>query len=256
MAVRRLPAQPPNGHIEGLSRGLAILDYVHATPSAVGIKEIATAVDLKLGTAYHLVNTLLYEGYLVRGDDRFLRPGRLPGPAQGSADDDVSVRRALGRAAYTADDVAVLARLDGALTRVTATAEVPGAACTGHYPVDACALSHMLAVGRVILAHQPPDEAEKAIELTRRMAAADGELFDIHELRDDLAATGERHYCAFVGDGDACVAAPVLGADGHAVAAVAVVVPPRRVRHDIAYLRQAAVVAAREITHALEQPMA
>jgi DNA-binding IclR family transcriptional regulator len=53
------------------------------------------------------------------------------------------------------------------------------------------------------------------------------------------------------------VAAPVLGADGPAVAAVAVVVPPRRVRYDSAHLRKAAVmVAAREITQAVEQPMA
>ncbi|MGH2950318.1 MAG: hypothetical protein ACRDPC_29300 [Solirubrobacteraceae bacterium] len=45
------PALPPTDHIQGLSRGLAILEYVRVAPHPVGVKEIAGAGDLKLGTA-------------------------------------------------------------------------------------------------------------------------------------------------------------------------------------------------------------
>jgi IclR family acetate operon transcriptional repressor len=243
---------PPSDRIQGLSRGLRILEYVHASPEPLGVKELAAATGLKLGTAYHLVNTLIYEGYLVRGTDRLLRPGRLPAPAPES-NGDVHVQRAIGRAAYAVDDVAVLARLAGPETRVTAAAEVPGAPCGEHYPVGAADLSHLLAVGRVILAHQPESAAEEAIELTRRLASLRGELFDERELRDDLQASAERRWCALVGENDACVAAPVLDRSGLAIAAVAVVIPPRRLRGDLDALVAAARTAARDVTRGLQE---
>jgi DNA-binding IclR family transcriptional regulator len=243
---------PPSDRIQGLSRGLRILEHVYAASEPVGVKELAAATGLKLGTAYHLVNTLIYEGYLVRGTDRLLRPGRLPGPRP-ETNGAVHVQRALGRAAYAVDDVAVLARLSGPETRVTAAAEVPGAPCGGHYPVDAADLSHLLAVGRVILAHQPESATEQAIELTRRLASLRGELFDERELRDDLEASAERRWCALVGESDACVAAPVLDHSGRAIAAVAVVIPPRRLRRDLDVLVAAANAAARDVTRGLQE---
>jgi DNA-binding IclR family transcriptional regulator len=162
------------------------------------------------------------------------------------------VQRALGRAAFAVDDVAVMARLAGAETRVIATAEVPGAPCSGHYDRDATGLSHTLAVGRVILAHQPSEVAEEMIDLTRRTACARGDLFNEAELRDSLQATAERRFCVVVGEGDACVGAPVLGRDGSVHGAVAVVVEPRRLHRGLDRLVTAASAAAREISTALD----
>jgi DNA-binding IclR family transcriptional regulator len=234
-----------------------VLEFVHAAPAPVSVKAIAAGVGLKLGTTYHLVNTLLADGYLVRNPDRSIGPGRVPGtiaPSPAPQDASMAVRRALGRAAYAVDDVAVLTRLDGPETRVTATAEVPGAQNAGHYPVDAHALSHLLAAGRVIIAHQEPETTEAVIERTRRAAQAAGELLDEGELRDDLAAATERHWCALVGDGDACVSAPVLDERGHAVAAVAIVVRPRRLHAERARLAAIAIAAARDVGRRLDLP--
>ena len=75
---------PPGDRIQSLSRGLRILEFVHTAERPVGIKEVAFGVGLQLPTAYHLVNTLLYDGYLERDDARLLRPGRLPGSLDGS----------------------------------------------------------------------------------------------------------------------------------------------------------------------------
>jgi IclR family transcriptional regulator, acetate operon repressor len=243
-------AAAPADRIQSLSRGLRVLEYVHAAGRPVGVKEVAAGLELHLATTYHLVNTLLHEGYLVRDGRRLLRPGRLPGNSD--RHDTLPLQRALGRAAYAVDDVAVLARLAGAETRVTAAAEVPGAACGGHYAPDAADLSHLLAVGRVILAFQAPDIAEQTIELTRRVAAERCELFDEAELRDSLGATAERGFCALVGEGDACVGVPVFSRDGEVLNAVAVVVPPRRLQRALDQLVATATVAAREISRALE----
>jgi IclR family transcriptional regulator, acetate operon repressor len=244
-----LRAEAPSDRIQSLSRGLQILDYVHAAGRPVAVKEIARAAGLHLATTYHLVNTLVYEGYLQRTDDRLLRPGRSLGTPESRR--DLAIQRALGRAAYAVDDVAVMARLAGAETRVTETAEVPGAPCAGHYARDASGLSHSLAVGRVILAHQEPDTAEQLIELTRHAAGLRGELFNEAELRDSLEATADRRYCVVIGEGDACVGAPVFDRDGDVYGAVAVVVQPRRLRRGLDRLVTAASVAAREISTAL-----
>ncbi len=254
---RRVSA--PTDRIQGLARGLQVLEFVHAAPAPVSVKAIAAGVGLKLGTTYHLVNTLLADGYLVRNPDRSIGPGRIPGLSGAPApappqDPSMAVRRALGRAAYAVDDVAVLTRLDGPETRVTATAEVPGAHSAGHFPVDAHAFSHLLAAGRVIIAHQEPDTAEAVIERTRRAAQAAGELLDECELRADLAAATERHWCALVGDGDACISAPVLDEHGHAVAAVAIVVRPRRLHAERARLAAIAIAAARDVGRRLDLP--
>jgi len=66
---------PPGDRIQSLSRGLRILEFVHAAERPVGIKEVAFGVGLQLPTAYHLVNTLLYDG---RGVAVVIAPWNFP----------------------------------------------------------------------------------------------------------------------------------------------------------------------------------
>lgn len=56
----------PTGLIQSVSRALRIIEQVSAAPRPVPVKVIARRCDLRLATAYHLVRTLSYEGYLVR----------------------------------------------------------------------------------------------------------------------------------------------------------------------------------------------
>ena len=56
----------PTGLIRSVSRALRIIERVAASPRPVPVKVIARQCELNLATAYHLVRTLCYEGYLVR----------------------------------------------------------------------------------------------------------------------------------------------------------------------------------------------
>ena len=40
----------------------------------MAVREVAEALELNVSTTHHLVNTLVWEGYLARGDDRLLTP--------------------------------------------------------------------------------------------------------------------------------------------------------------------------------------
>lgn len=55
--------------IRSVSRALRIMEEVSASPRPLAVKVIARRCQLHLSTAYHLVRTLCYEGYLVRLPD-------------------------------------------------------------------------------------------------------------------------------------------------------------------------------------------
>jgi len=242
----------PSDHVQALSRGLRVLAHVHQAAAPVAVRDVSEAVGLNVSTVHHLVNTLVWEGYLLRGRDRRLVPGRTFTPAGAGASPAVS--RALGRAAYAADDVAVLCRLEGGEAYIAEAAGVPGAASAGHYPAGARDLAHLLATGRVMLALGP----ETALADTRALARERREIFDEESIRADLARIREQRFATLLGDAHACVAAPVFGPDGTCTASVAIVVAPQRMRRDLDRLVAVGRSAGYALTNALagEEPTA
>ena len=63
----------PGDLIRSVSRALRIMEEVSRSPRPLPVKVIARRCQLHLSTAYHLVRTLCYEGYLVRAAGRRLR---------------------------------------------------------------------------------------------------------------------------------------------------------------------------------------
>ena len=55
--------------IRSVSRALRIIEEVSSSPRPLPVKVIARRCQINLSTAYHLVRTLCYEGYLVRLPD-------------------------------------------------------------------------------------------------------------------------------------------------------------------------------------------
>ncbi len=237
-----------------------MLDYVAAAGEPVAPKQIAAALGLRLGTTYHLVNTLLHEGWLVRGPDRRLEIGSPPARHLRSAAAidgggvPVGVERALGRAAYAVDDVALMTRLVGGEAVVAAAVEVPGAACAGRYPPSSRHLPHLSAAGRAMLALQPAGAARETVDLVRAAAIRAGELFDEAGLAEELEAVRRTGLSVAVADGEACVGAPVQAADGALLGAIAVVVTPRRLRADLEGSARAVRCAARDLARELCAP--
>jgi IclR helix-turn-helix domain len=56
----------PTDLIRSVSRALRIIEEVSGSARPLPVKVIARRCQLHLSTAYHLVRTLCYEGYLVR----------------------------------------------------------------------------------------------------------------------------------------------------------------------------------------------
>lgn len=252
----------PSDLIQSLQRGLRVLDFVAEAGEPVAAKQIAAGLGLRLGTTYHLINTLLHEGWLERGPGRRLVVGRHPiaprplAVSPAGAEITVGVERVLGRAAYAVDDVALMTRLVGGEAVVAAVGEVPGAACAGRYPATSRHLPHLSAAGRAMLALQPVGAARETVDLVRAAAGRAGELFDEEGLADELEAVRRTGLAVAVADGEACVGAPVQAADGALLGAVAVVITPRRLRADLDGTARAVRCAARDLARELSGPAA
>lgn len=65
----------PSDLVRSVSRAFRVLEEVGASPAPLTVKAIARRCELNLSTAYHLVRTLTYEGYLTRGTDGRYRLG-------------------------------------------------------------------------------------------------------------------------------------------------------------------------------------
>lgn len=57
---------PPSDLIRSVSRALRLLEEVGEHPEGVSPKRLASRCGIRLGTVYHLLRTLRYEGYLER----------------------------------------------------------------------------------------------------------------------------------------------------------------------------------------------
>jgi IclR family transcriptional regulator, acetate operon repressor len=250
-----MPDRRPTDLIQSLQRGLRILEWVAAAGRPVTPREVADALDLNLGTAYHLINTLLYEDYLRRDAGRGLVPARSPGgpPAceRAVSPASVAVGRALGRAAFAVEDVSLITQLHGGEAVVTAVQEVEAAPNAGRYRVAAAHLPHLTAVGRVMIASRRDCEIPPIVRRVRELAAEREEIFDADQLLSDVEQIRRTGVSFEVAEGEACVAAPIVGAAGEPLGGLALVVEPDRIRPEAAALAQLTRRAAASVGRAL-----
>lgn len=72
---------PPSDLVRSVSRALRVLEVVAEAATPLSAKEVARRSGLHLSTAYHLLRTLCYEGYLLHEPTGDYRPA--PGPPSG-----------------------------------------------------------------------------------------------------------------------------------------------------------------------------
>lgn len=67
--MARHPHSEPSDLIRSVSRALRVLEAVGQSPRGLTVKQIARRCELTGATAYHLIRTLAYEGYVARRED-------------------------------------------------------------------------------------------------------------------------------------------------------------------------------------------
>lgn len=69
------PRPEPSDLIRSVQRALRVMEVIGDVPSGLSAKQIARRCGLSLPTTYHLVRTLAYEGYLIRGKNGIFQVG-------------------------------------------------------------------------------------------------------------------------------------------------------------------------------------
>lgn len=152
-------APQPTDLIQSVSRAFRIMEEVGASRAPLTVKAIARRCQLNLSTAYHLVRTLTYEGYLVRSPDG----GFVLGPSVARRFHDLltsfgqppQVREVLRHVAAMTQRTAYLGQFVSGRIVITDMVEGPLSPRLEDLEVGLDVAAHATVIGKVLLAALP-----------------------------------------------------------------------------------------------------
>jgi DNA-binding IclR family transcriptional regulator len=152
-------APQPTDLIQSVSRAFRILEEVGASRVPLTVKAIARRCQLNLSTAYHLVRTLTYEGYLVRAPDGGFVLGssvaRRFHDLMSSFDQPPQVREVLRHMSAMTQRTAYLGRFVSGRIVITDMVEGPQSPHLEDLEVGLDVAAHATVIGKVLLATLP-----------------------------------------------------------------------------------------------------
>lgn len=253
------PAAASGDVLTTVQRGLRALELI-AADEGMPTKELARRLGLPSATAYHLVSTLVHEGYVWRMRDGSLILGdRLAGllsNLEHRPNPFPELQPVLEDLARSCGDVAVIGRLVGNLAFITSAAAAPGATHGDHIRAGARGPLHAMSLGKVLVAVLPPAAALATIRAWRLEALTEHTITDAHRLLDEIEVARRRGYALDVEEGEedlCCVAAPIATPPDRPRAAIAIAVEAERLRREPQRLVGSVLMSARRAGALLDQ---
>jgi DNA-binding IclR family transcriptional regulator len=245
--------------VGSVRRGLRVLEVVAENPDGIPAKAVARRLGMPLSTIYHLLNTLVAEGYVVHLEEssgyglgykiptlyRSFRQKLAVTPALASAVAQVHQR------AHAAAYYAVYRDTDIVVAHVADAPETPRVEPLDVGFNDA---AHALAFGKVMLASMPSADREQYLDEHGLPAFTERTTTEPPSLERELRDVARRGIATDIEEfrpGLACVAAPVLGLDGTVVGCVSISVPAATMEEALprltAIVRQGAMRTSRTL---------
>ena len=222
--------------VQSVAKTFAVLGAFTADHAELTITEVGERAGLDRGTSFRLINTLVMLGYLaaVPGTRRFrltlkcldlgysaLSLGGLTALAKPMLRDIVpELADAASLGVLQGPDVIYVARVQADMGRRDLDRRVGSR--TGAYAA---------ALGHVLLAWMPPDEARAVLAAGDRVRLSERTLVDLDALMDRLAEVRAQGYATADGEnayGLRTVAAPVLDGSGHVRAGISLTIRVER----------------------------
>jgi len=228
-------AGPAQHTLHTLERGVRLLEAIAAGDGTATAKVLGRQLDLKIGTCYHLLRTLVGSGHVVR----------LPGGRYDIGPRSAALGRHLQRRAGPSPELAViLTRLHN---RTHETSYLSGWYRGGlvlqHFLAGLHSLHvvnldvgytghmHARASCKAVLAFLPREQVATMFEGVELAAVTARTITDFDELTRELARVRRQGYAVDdeeFDEGVACVSAPFFDADGAPVGAFTVSAPVTR----------------------------
>lgn len=241
-----------------VQRALRVLDYLADAAAPVAIKRIAADLELHLSSAYHLLNTLVVEGYAARdGGGAFglgAKAARL-GEAYSRAWPALPhIREIVRELGAHLDENAYLAVVQGRDVVIADIIESQQRVRIAGLAHGYGANLHARALGKAVLAHWdapsvhahfaafPPERCTERTLTGMAAIEAELELVRRRGYSEDL-----EEYC----EGVCCIGAPIFSAGGGVYGALSVSIPAFRFRNVRTVARDAVIGAAHAASTAL-----
>jgi IclR family acetate operon transcriptional repressor len=220
------------GSVQSVERALDVLEALAQADSALGLTALIQQTDLPLATVHRLLSTLGARGY-IRQDPESRR--YLLGPSVLKLREPytrlfgVWARRHLAELAEVSQETANLAVLDG--DNVVYIAQVAAPRRLRMFThVGNRVLPHSSAVGKVLLAYGPREDAERIIDRTGLPRRTSTTITDRDRFFTELDTVARQGFAIDAGEEEEavrCVAVPVFVV-GQPVAAMSVSGPAAR----------------------------
>lgn len=234
-----------------LQHGLKVLEFVAGNEGVVP-KQIAAHLGLGLATTYHLVNTLLDEGYLVRDGlgglvlgDRILA---LVERLDHRLDPFPELQPLLLEVAERSGDVAATGRLMGRQCVLMAVRSAPGAEHGDHLRAGMRGPAHTMALGKAILASLDRRAAVAYLRTWRLEPLTERTVTTLDGMLSELEMVRSRGFAFDVEEGEpglCCIAVRIASSPDRPATAIAVAVTCERLRAEPERLTGLVVGAAR-----------
>jgi IclR family transcriptional regulator, acetate operon repressor len=216
--------------IRSVSRALHLLDVVGSASRPVPAKTLARRTGVPLPTAYHLLRTLVHEGYLRRTTEGYVLGDRVDALAAGASQGRWAARshEVLQHLHDEVHAAAYLSVLEDGEVRLRDVVDSPEAPRVDLW-VGFHDAAHATALGKAVLSTLPLQQrreyvaTHELVDLTRRTVTDMGVFLRQLDEQPDFALDREEYAL-----GTACVAVPVPSRT--LKAAVAVSVPVGQVR--------------------------
>lgn len=239
--------------VQSVARACRLLLFVSEQADGCTATEAASAAGMALPTTYHLLNTLVAEGMLVKDSRRRYTVG----PKVGALSDAFLRQQSapeyllapLHQLAETTGETAYLTGWRGEEIRVLASVEGAHAVRVAGLHSGYYAHGHARATGKLLLAYARPEVREAYLRKNPPTALTPRTIVDVAALEAELALTRERGYAIEqeeFAEGVGCASAPVLE-HGVVIAAYTISAPIHRFGERRQALIDAVVHTARSV---------
>lgn len=239
-------------------RALRVLEYLAEAGGPVPIKQLAGELDINISSAYHMMHTLVVDGYATRDEETGgfglgAKAARLGDAYARAWPVEPELRAIVQRLGEQTEENAYLALLHGSDVVITDIVE-----CRRQVRVRALhrgfsADLHARALGKAVLAYRDAGAVREHFALHPPRALTARTLVEPAAIDADLERVRRRGYSEDLeefAEGVCCIGAPFF-ADGAVAGALSVSVPAFRYRAARTSVRDAVLAAARAASGAL-----
>ena len=228
--------QPKSDLIGSVQRALRILELLAQHPPGLNAKQVSQQLQLHLSTCYHLLNTLIVSGYVVKDPETscFRLGGKIGYTVHGHASPAQLVQQfrphvqALQEATH---ETAYLSLWDRAEIILSFIVESPLSVRVKALTIGYSEANHAMALGKAILAYLDEVQLDHYFNSRGLPAFTPNTITDIATLKNHLAEIRQHGYSLdleeFLSD-VCCISAPIFDASGQVAASIAISLPSSR----------------------------